>query len=50
MGTNQKTNMGKTMGSMRGTKTKFDEAINEEIDPPHCVNVRMVGHSFAPGS
>lgn len=31
-------------------KSKFEEAINEDIDPPTCVNVRMVGHSFPPGS
>lgn len=37
------------MGSMRKTN-KFEEALNEEIDPPVCLNVRMVGHSFPPGS
>ena len=40
---------GSMMGSMRKTN-KFEEALNEEIDPPICLSVRMVGHSFPPGS
>jgi hypothetical protein len=40
---------GKTLlGSMK--KTKFEEALNEELDPPTCINVRLVAHSFPPGS
>ena len=40
---------GKTLlGSLK--KTKFEEAFNDEIDPPTCLNVRFVGHSFPPGS
>lgn len=40
---------GKTLlGSIK--KTKFDEALNEELDPPTCLNLRLVGHSFPPGS
>jgi len=40
---------GKTLlGSMK--KNKFEEALNEEIDPPSCLNLRLVGHSFPPGS
>jgi hypothetical protein len=40
---------GKTLlGSMK--KTKFEEALNEELDPPTTLNVRLVGHSFPPGS
>lgn len=31
-------------------KTKYEEAVNEDIDPPACLNLRMVGHSFPPGS
>jgi hypothetical protein len=31
-------------------KSKYEEAINEDIDPTICINIRMVGHSFAPGS
>ena len=40
---------GKTLlGSLK--KSKFEEAFNDEIDPPTCLNVRFVGHSFPPGS
>lgn len=36
---------------MRSTKvSKFEESINEEIDPPLCLNLRVIGHSFNPGS
>jgi hypothetical protein len=43
--------MGKTLlGSLKGTKTKFEDALNEEVDPPLCLNIKCVGHSFAPGS
>ena len=31
-------------------KTKFEEALNEDLDPPTCLNIRLVGHSFPPGS
>lgn len=31
-------------------KTKFEEALNEDLDPPTCLHVRLVGHSFPPGS
>jgi len=31
-------------------KTKFEEALNEELDPPTCLSLRLVGHSFPPGS
>lgn len=31
-------------------KTKNEEAFNEDIDPPTCLNLRLVGHSFPPGS
>lgn len=48
---NTKGTMTKTLlGSMKGTKTKFEDALNEELDPPQCLNVKCVGHSFAPGS
>jgi hypothetical protein len=36
------------LGSMK--KSKYEDAINEDIDPPICMNVRLVGHSFPPGS
>lgn len=43
--------MNKTLlGSMKGTRNKYDEALNEELDPPICLSLRMVGHSFPPGS
>jgi hypothetical protein len=31
-------------------KTKFEEALHEELDPPTVLNLRLVGHSFPPGS
>lgn len=31
-------------------QNKFEDAVNEEIDPPQCLSLRMVGHSFPPGS
>ena len=31
-------------------KSIYDESSNEEIDPPLVLNVRVVGHSFMPGS
>ena len=41
--------MAKTLlGSIK--KSKFEDAMNEDIDPPVCMNVRLVGHSFPPGS
>jgi len=36
------------LGSIK--KSKYEDALNEDIDPPICFNVRMVGHSFPPGS
>ena len=36
------------LGSIK--KSKYEDAMNEEIDPPICMNVRLVGHSFPPGS
>ena len=29
---------------------KYADYSNEELDPPVCLNVRLNGHSFAPGS
>lgn len=46
-----KSSMSKTktlLGSMK--RSKFEDAMNEDIDPPICMNVRLVGHSFPPGS
>ena len=31
-------------------KSKYDDSKKEDIDPPLCLNVRLVGHSFPPGS
>ena len=31
-------------------KNKFEEALNEELDPPLVLNLRLVAHSFPPGS
>ena len=31
-------------------KSKYEDAINEDIDPAISINIRMVGHSFSPGS
>jgi hypothetical protein len=28
----------------------MEDAVSEDIDPPLCYNLRMVGHSFPPGS
>ena len=40
---------GKTLlSSMR--KTKYEDAMNEELDPPSSLNLKLVGHSFPPGS
>lgn len=36
------------LGSIK--KSKYEDALNEDIDPPLCFNLRMVGHSFPPGS
>jgi hypothetical protein len=36
------------LGSMK--KSKYVDFGNEEIDPPICLNLRLLGHSFAPGS
>jgi hypothetical protein len=40
---------GKTLlGSMK--KNLYSDFTNEDIDPPIAMNLRMSGHSFAPGS
>ena len=31
-------------------KSKYEDAVNEDIDPTVCLNIRLVGHSFPPGS
>lgn len=36
------------LGSIK--KSLYEDAVNEEIDPTICINVRLVGHSFPPGS
>ncbi len=48
---NKSGNMSKTktlLGSIK--KSQYEDAVNEEIDPTICINVRLVGHSFPPGS
>ena len=37
------------LGSMKKS-TVWEDAQNEEIDPPQTMSLRMVGHSFPPGS
>jgi hypothetical protein len=47
--TSTKITAGKTLlGSMK--KTKFEDAMAEELDPPISLTMRLVGHSFPPGS
>jgi len=29
---------------------KYEDFSQEDVDPPQCMNVRLVGHSFPPGS
>lgn len=41
--------IGKTLLSSL-KKTKFEEALNEDLDPPTSLSLRLVGHSFPPGS
>ena len=36
------------LGSMK--RSKFEDAMNEDMDPPICLNTKFVGHSFPPGS
>lgn len=36
------------LGSIK--KSLYEDAVNEEIDPTICINVRLVGNSFPPGS
>jgi len=44
-----KVTAGKTLlGSMK--KSKYEEGLHEELDPPTCLSLRLVGHSFPPGS
>ena len=35
-------------GSLK--ESKYQESMTEELDPPMCMNLRLVGHSFPPGS
>jgi hypothetical protein len=45
----KKTNENKTLlGSLK--ESKYQESMTEELDPPMCMNLRLVGHSFSPGS
>ena len=44
-----KTGAGKTLlGSVKSAK--YADWSQEELDPPVCMSVRLIGHSFAPGS
>ena len=36
------------LGTMK--KSKYQDFSQEDVDPPICLNVRLCGHSFAPGS
>jgi hypothetical protein len=31
-------------------QSKFVDFTSEEIEPPYCLSLRLLGHSFAPGS
>ena len=42
--------LSKLGASVSKGKSKYEDALNEEIDPPLCLAVRAVGHSFNPGS
>jgi hypothetical protein len=45
----KKANENKTLlGSLK--ESKYQESMTEELDPPMCMNLRLVGHSFPPGS
>ena len=49
--TNKSATMSKAktlLGSIK--KSKYEDALNEDMDPPLCFNMRLVGHSFPPGS
>lgn len=36
---------------IRTTKvSRFEESMSEEVDPPLCLNLRAIGHSFSPGT
>ena len=45
----QKTSLTKTLLGASKT-TKYADFSQEEVDPPTCMNVRLSGHSFAPGA
>lgn len=48
-GSTKKANENKTLlGSLK--ESKYQESMTEELDPPMCMNLRLVGHSFPPGS
>ena len=47
-GSKTKTGTKTLLGSMK--KSKYVDFTNEEIEPPMVLNLRLCGHSFAPGS
>jgi len=36
------------LGSLK--QSKFIDFASEEVEPPQCLSLRLLGHSFAPGS
>lgn len=45
-----KSTVGKTLLGSVKSANKYADWTNEEVDPPVCLSVRLIGHSFAPGS
>jgi hypothetical protein len=44
----KKTGTRTLLGSIK--QSKYLDFTSEDIDPPQCLQVRLMGHSFAPGS
>jgi hypothetical protein len=47
---NATVNLGKTKTLMSMKSTRFQDFSGEMLDPPIVMNLRLSGHSFAPGS
>ena len=45
-----KSGVGKTLLGSVKSANKYADWTHEEVDPPVCLSVRLIGHSFAPGS
>jgi hypothetical protein len=46
--TSKKTGNKTLLGSLK--QSKYFDYSAEEIEPPQCIDLRLMGHSFAPGS